>query len=118
LQLKLQHFVLPRSENFGIWPTNATQIDCILFCRAAKTLQFANKSNSNWLYFGLPRSQNFWNLPTQGCILFCRAGKFFGICEPKQLKLTDLFWPRSENVWNLPTPKQLKLTALDERESA
>jgi hypothetical protein len=76
---------LPRSESFGICQQKQlkltvlaapreflgfpTQIDSILFCRAAKILEFANESNSNWLYFVLARSENFW------------------ICQQRQLKL-------------------------------
>jgi hypothetical protein len=58
------YFVLPHSEIFGICEQKqleltvfcsaareflefATQIDGILFCRAAKVLEFANKSNSS-----------------------------------------------------------------------
>jgi hypothetical protein len=90
-QLNWLCFVLPRSECFWNLPTKATQINSILFCTAfcfaaqrkfwkstkatqifcsatqRKTSECANKNNSNWPYFGLPR---------------------FGICQQKQLKLT------------------------------
>jgi hypothetical protein len=71
------------TKTFWNLPTKATQIDCILLSRAAKDfgirhqnkkqlkstgfcptvqrkfLEFANKSNSNWLYFVQPRSERF-----------------------------------------------------------
>jgi hypothetical protein len=79
------YFILPHSENFGIYGQKASQIDNILFCYAAKTfgiyqqkqlklaafgfttqrkfLEFAIKINSNGLYFVLPRSVQIWKLP-------------------------------------------------------
>jgi hypothetical protein len=72
-----------------------------VFCSAAqrKTLGFANKSNSNWLYFGLPRSQKFRNLTTRLHFVLQRSENF-GICEQKQLKLTYFVLPHSEIFWN------------------
>jgi hypothetical protein len=72
-----------------------------LLCRAAKVLEFVNKNNSNWLYFVLPHSENFLE---------------FANTKASQSNRSAL--PCSEDIWNLPTSKQLKLTALDERESA
>jgi hypothetical protein len=46
-QLKLTPFCLPRSQNFRSLSTETTQINSILFCGAAKILEFANKNNSN-----------------------------------------------------------------------
>jgi hypothetical protein len=77
-----------------------------LFWRAAKTFGFANKGNSNWLYFSLPRSQNFWNLTTRLHFVLPRSENF-GICQQKQLKLPV----RAANpCWNLPAQKHFKLT--------
>jgi hypothetical protein len=57
-----------RSEIFWNKPTQGFY--------AAINLQFANKSNSNEEGFVLPRSENFYNLPTKaprvGCILLLR----------------------------------------------
>jgi hypothetical protein len=42
----------------NIWnlPTTETQLECILFSRVAKDLEFANQGDSNSLRFVLPRS--------------------------------------------------------------
>jgi hypothetical protein len=56
-----------------------------VFCvaRAAKNSGICqHQSNSNWLHFILPRSENLWNLPTQkelkiDSIWFCRAARIF-----------------------------------------
>jgi hypothetical protein len=53
--------VVTRSEKLWNLPTKETRIDCILFCR--KILEFANGGNSNSMYFVLPRSEKFRNLP-------------------------------------------------------
>jgi hypothetical protein len=63
------HFVLPRSQKFRNL-TEATQINCILFCRAAK-------------FFGICQQKQLKLTKS----LFCRAAKKFGIRQQKQLTL-------------------------------
>jgi hypothetical protein len=70
-----------------------------LFCCAAKILE-ANTSNSNWLYFVLPRSEKLWDLPTKatqiGCTLVCHAAKILefddktAFCSAVQRKFWNL----------------------------
>jgi hypothetical protein len=100
-----QHFVLPRSENLGI--CQEKQLKFTVFCSAAqrKTLGFANKSNSNCLYFGLPRRQIFWNLDKTA---FCSAAqpKFWNL-STKTTQIDCILLPRIEFFWNL-QQKQLK----------
>jgi hypothetical protein len=70
--------------------------------RAAKILTLANKSNSNRLYFVLPRSEKLWNLPTKTTqlydILFCHAAQR----KTVELRTNALYFvsPRSENLLN------------------
>jgi hypothetical protein len=103
----------------------ATQIECILFDRAAKDFGIYQQKQlkltvfcfgravkysgirqhkSNSLHFVLPRSENFWNFPTQkelkltvfgsaaqrefleiNGLLICRATKYFVFCPQKEL---------------------------------
>jgi hypothetical protein len=98
-------------------PTHASQINCILFCSAAKNFVF-QQSNSNRLHFALPRSQKFRNCEQKHWILFNRAAKIFGIvnestvfCSTTQRRILEfanksnsncLYFvqPRSEKFWN------------------
>jgi hypothetical protein len=71
LRTKPLYFGLPRNENL----LNCEPKHCILVCQAAKIL--THKSKSTRLYFVLPRSERFWNLPTKPTqlydTLFCRT---------------------------------------------
>jgi hypothetical protein len=53
------------AKGFGI--RQQKQLKLTVFCQAAqrKLLEFANKSNANWLYFVEPSSKMFWNSPTK-----------------------------------------------------
>jgi hypothetical protein len=73
-----------------------------LICGAAKNSGICEQSNSNWLYFGLPRSQNFRNLTTRLHFVLPRSENF-GICQQKQLKLTGFYSAAAKTFWNLPT---------------
>jgi hypothetical protein len=57
-QLKLTAFCLPHSEKFWNLSTKTTQIDCTLFCRATKILEFANTNATQIVCSTLPRSEN------------------------------------------------------------
>jgi hypothetical protein len=67
----------------------ATQIDCLLFSRAAKNFGIKLLKLT---VFCPAANEKLKNLPTNAtkidCLLICRAANFFGVRPQKQLKLT------------------------------
>jgi hypothetical protein len=89
-ELRTKSTALISAAQRTIWnlPAEATQINCILFCRVAKNFGICQqkqlkstatilKLRPKALYFGLPRSEIFWNCE-QKSTAFCSAaqGKF------------------------------------------
>jgi hypothetical protein len=86
------YFVWPRSEEFWNLPTKVTQINCILFWRAAKFLEFVNKSNSLTCSAAQRKLLELR--------VFCSRSENFGIYQQKPLKSTAFCSPAKPKIWN------------------
>jgi hypothetical protein len=96
-QLKLTVFCSATQRNLS---TKTTQIDCILFCRAAKSFGIGSQKQLKLTVF-CSAARGLLEFTTQiDCICFPR-NESFGICQQKQLKLTVLAAQREFLEFNL-----------------